>query len=152
MARILGLLGGVAALIFAWLLARRLWPQGGAWTLTAPFFLALTPILPRHAVTGLETAGFAGLLAAAVYLAAGKPNTAGRTVLTILLVLLALLRPEGAAFALLILIWRGWARRESGRAALVAGRPDLREGLRPLLRLALDLLRSAALPTPTTSR
>lgn len=112
MARILGLLGGVAGLVFSWRLARRLWPHGGGWNLTAPFFLALTPILPRHAVSGLETTCFAGLLAAACCLAAARPGAANRTVVVVLLLLLSLLRPEGVAFALIILVWRGWTRRD----------------------------------------
>lgn len=126
-ARVLGLLAGLACLFLAWRLAQRLLREGGAATdslaaLLAPFFLALSPVLARHAVTGLETVPYAALLTA---LAGGFGAGSGAAPrgrlnfgLPCGLLLLALLRPEGAAFALLILGWRLWAARGIGTGAV----------------------------------
>ena len=106
----LGLLGGLCAVVCSWVLTRRLWPQHPQLALLAPFFLAVAPVLPRHAMTGLETTAYAGLLSLAICLD-GAENRRTPLLVPVLLIL-ALLRPEGVAFALLILLWRlgSWPR------------------------------------------
>lgn len=118
-ARAFGLLAGLACLILAWRLAARLLRDGGAPTsslapLLAPFFLALSAVLPRHAVTGLETVPHAALLTALVLGAGAAPPGRFNPAWAVGLLLLALLRPEGAAFALPLLGWRLWGARRTG--------------------------------------
>jgi arabinofuranosyltransferase len=115
--RAAGLLGALLTLLMSWRLARSLWPQRTGLSIIAPLLLAISPVLPRHAVTGLETALYAGLLVLAVYWA----NEARRRwPLAITLFLLSLLRPEGIALALVILAWRRLSDRDHNlRAPLV---------------------------------
>ena len=49
----------------SWLLARRLTPQPGPTALVAAFYLAISPVLVQHSVSGLETSLFAVLVIAA---------------------------------------------------------------------------------------
>ncbi len=103
----LGVLAGVGCLVLSWLLVRRLDPRAGPWALLAPLWLALTPLLPRHAVSGLETDAFALALVASYLLVVvpggrPRPGLAGAGLLALLL-----LRPEGVAFAALLLVLGG---------------------------------------------
>ncbi|MBU8869598.1 MAG: hypothetical protein KOO60_01870 [Gemmatimonadales bacterium] len=107
-AKVVGVIGGLVALFFSWLLALKLKPRSGLSATLAPFFLAATPLLPRHAVTGLETALFAALLAVGLVFASGEIERRFNPAVPVLLFVLALLRPEGVAFALLVLFWRVW--------------------------------------------
>ena len=112
--RLLGLLAGAGCVVLSWHLARRLDPQAGAWALLAPLWLAATPMLPRHAVSGLETDAYALALLAGVLLVVA-PRGRPRPVAALgALLALMLLRPEGVAFAALLLLLgghRGGARR-----------------------------------------
>ena len=118
-----GLVAGILALLLSWGLARRLCPESGLGALLAPYFLAMSPILVQHSVTGLETSLFAVLLAAAVFLTVGGPRSVAWHSVTLVLVLLALAltRPEGGLVAVLLL----------GLRRLVVGRHDVqaRRGL-----------------------
>ena len=107
MLRLAGILGGVVTLLCSWRLALALQPTAIYTSLAAPFFLALSPVLPRHATTGLETCAYAALMSIALLSApAPKPGWWRRVGLWLVMILLALLRPEGVAFAALILLWR----------------------------------------------
>jgi GTP-binding protein EngB required for normal cell division len=70
--KVLGLLSAVAALLLSWQLARRLVPRPGLTPVVAAFYLAVSPVLVQHSITGLETTFFALLLIAAVLLAIGR--------------------------------------------------------------------------------
>lgn len=104
-----GLAAGAVAVLLAWILAWRIWPQIGLGALLAPYTLAISPVLVQHAVAGLETSVFAALLTGALLLAApgvgaGRARGAG---LGVLLVLLTLTRSEGAILAAALLVLRG---------------------------------------------
>jgi arabinofuranosyltransferase len=103
-ARVVGILGGVGCLWLSWLLVRRLWPGAGLAAALAPWFLALDPVLPRHAVTGLETDGYAFLLTAGVMLAMNPSRAARAWPIPAVVTLLSLWRPEGAAFGLILAV------------------------------------------------
>jgi hypothetical protein len=122
-AKIVGLASGLAAVVLSWLLARRLLVgRAGLAALIAALHLAISPVLVQHAVNGLETAFFAALLVGAVLVAAGPPAAWRRVALIALLVLLSMTRPEGALFALALLVTRAvQARHATGslRPALV---------------------------------
>jgi len=123
-----GVLGGLLAVVCSWFLALRMRPEAWWGALLAPFFLAIAPVMPRHAVTGLETAAYAGMVTLAVLLAAGPRGTVGRVVLLGALLLVSLLRPEGVAVAILMLVWRWPAvQRRTGVTGSVGagGRIDL---------------------------
>jgi arabinofuranosyltransferase len=105
-ARLVGIAGGLACLWGSWRLTLKLRPDSGAAATAAPLFLALTPMLPRHAVTGLETVPYAALLAAALLLVTDQPRRRASILLPSCLVAVSLLRPEGFVFAGLILAWR----------------------------------------------
>lgn len=105
MVRLAGITSGVICLLLAWALAGRLRPGGGRALLLAPLFLAASPILARHAVSGLETNAYAACLTFGLWWLAGGSRSPRAAVLAVLpLILLFLLRPEGALFGLLILI------------------------------------------------
>jgi len=106
LARATGILGGLLCLLFSWRLALRIRPTAGLATAAAPLILALTPMLPRHAVTGLETVPYAAFLAAALLLSGARSGRMVSTLLVATLIAVSLLRPEGFVFALLILGWR----------------------------------------------
>ncbi len=114
-ARVVGLLCGLGGLIVAWALARQLRPGAGSASLVAPAMLAASPLLARHAVSGLETGAYALCLALGVYVSgAGGPGRRRDGLAVSLAILLALLRPEGAVFGLLLVARRA-GRREGGR-------------------------------------
>lgn len=124
-AQIAGLLAGLACLPLSWRLARRCSGRGEGAALAAPWLLATSPVLARHAVSGLETALFALLLAASVVLA-GSSGRVPRALLILCSGLLTLTRPEGAFFAALILLGHSLLRRTewpSGRWRLKRGLP-----------------------------
>ena len=103
---------GLIALLVSWRLSRLLWPDIGLAAVIAPWFLALTPVLTRHATSGLETNAFAAAVGLSLLIAL---EPAGgwfrRLVLVIALLATILLRPEGSALALLILLMaRGGGR------------------------------------------
>jgi arabinofuranosyltransferase len=108
-ARVVGLLGGILALWLSWRLALILRPDAGATATLAPWILAVTPLLPRHATTGLETVPYTALLAWGVLAARSPAGPRFNLLLPAALLLLALLRPEGVLFALLIIGWRLWS-------------------------------------------
>ncbi len=114
-AKAVGLLAGALALVLSWLLARRLVGNSGLGALIAPFHIAISPVLVQHAVNGLETAFFAVLLVGAVLLATGAPALWRRASFVVVLVLLAMTRPEGPLFALVILAVRGMQMRSNDR-------------------------------------
>jgi arabinofuranosyltransferase len=97
------ILAGLLTLVLSWRAVGLLLPAAGMSALAAPLFLALGPMLPRHATTGLETVPFAALIVAGFVASNKKPNSAG---FLLILVLLVFMRPEGLVFALLFLFWR----------------------------------------------
>ncbi len=102
-----GLLAGLLCLPLSWLLARRVRSGIGMVALVAPFYLAVSPFLVQHAVTGLEASFFACLVCGALLMAVGKPPGVLRsTAFVALLLAIALTRPEGPAVAALLLIFR----------------------------------------------
>ena len=109
-----GLLAGALALLLSWMLVRRVVPGAGFTTLVAPFYLAVSPTLVQHSVSGLETSFFALLLVAAVLLAAGGTSRARRVGLVAVLLALSLVRPEGPFLALGILFLRALNLRMAG--------------------------------------
>ena len=110
-ARVAGILAGLGCLLVSWRLACDLNPGAGAVAAAlAPWFLAINPILPRHAVSGLETDGHAFLLGAGVLLAVSPGSRRRDTALAILLVVLSCSRPEGPAFAACLAAWAWWRR------------------------------------------
>ena len=103
---------GLICLMVSWRLAKLLWPDIGLAAVIAPWFLALTPVLTRHATSGLETNAFAAAVGLSLLLAlepaGGWPR---RAILALVLMATVLLRPEGSALALLILLMaRGGGR------------------------------------------
>jgi len=124
-AKVAGILGGIAALLCSWLLARRLLPGSRLACTAGPVFLAITPVLPRHSVTGLETSFYGAVLAAVVLLALVATRLRGWLALVLLLLLLALLRPEGAALALIVLLWRCFFPADPAGRAPAGARWDL---------------------------
>lgn len=113
-ARLLGLLAGLGALLLSWRLARLMLPNGGRAALLAPGLLAFSPVLTRHCVNGLETGAYACAVTGALCLAARRraaadggerPGRIANVGLAALLLLLTLLRPEGVLPALAIGIW-----------------------------------------------
>ena len=130
--RLAGLAGGLAALILSWRLALAIQPRAGLYAGLAPFFLAATPILPRHSVSGLETVPYAALLALGLLWAQPDRPRRGGLAVPALLFLLVLTRPEGLAMALLVAGWRLGGRRltsilpEAWRPAEPAGSSDTR--------------------------
>lgn len=127
--KVAGLVAGLAAMYLSWLLAGRLRPGDRRLTWLAPFYIALSPFISRHCVSGLETSLFAALLAACILVAsseggergeaAGKRSRSRGTLLAVLLVLLSLTRLEGPAIAAIILAAR-WivARKGNGGSGL----------------------------------
>lgn len=120
-AKVAGIVAGLGALFLAWMLARRLVPRAGLTALVAPLYLAISPVLVQHSVSGLETSVFAFLLVAAVLLAAAPPRPAVRAGLLATLLLLSLTRPEGPFVALVLLAVRGLESRLVGGWAEWAG-------------------------------
>jgi len=114
-AKVVGFLSGALALVLSWFLARRLIGNSGLAALIGPFHVAISPVLVQHAVNGLETAFFAALLVGAVLLATGPPALWRRLSLVATLVLLAMTRPEGPLFALVILAVRAMQMRSNNR-------------------------------------
>ena len=103
-AKWLGLAAGALCLLLSWLLARRMAQDAPLAALVAPFYLAVSPALARHAVTGLETTLFALLLTAGVLLAAGDRSPLRRALFLVIALLISITRPEGPAFALFLLV------------------------------------------------
>jgi hypothetical protein len=114
-AKSVGLACGALAVLLAWLLARRLTPQPGPTALLAPFYLAISPVLVQHSASGLETSLFAVLVMGGVLLTAAGEGFVLRALRVLVLLLLAVTRPEGPAVAALLLLigpfTRGSARR-----------------------------------------
>ena len=110
-ARIVGISAGLATLYLAWRLALSLIGRASLAALLAPAFLAVTPILPRHSVTGLETSFHALLMTALVYLVVSRPPDRSGWGVTGVALLLGFSRPEGWVFAAVLLVWRGLGRR-----------------------------------------
>ena len=108
-----GLVAAVLALMLCWRLALRLRPGIGLCALLGPFYLAISPVLVQHSVAALETAVFAVLVIAAllVTIDARPGGRLRRTVRVGLLLLLALTRVEGPAVAVLLLLLRGLRAR-----------------------------------------
>ena len=118
--QVVGMLCGLVVLWLSWRLAADLLDRPTAVTALAPLALALTPMLPRHSVTGLETALFAGGLLAAVF-GLGRGGRGARLVWGLAgLVILVTTRPEGMALALTLALWRWWSHGRQDRAAVLA--------------------------------
>ena len=113
-----GLVASVLALGLCWRLALRLRPGIGLCALLGPFYLAISPVLVQHGISGLETAFFALLVVAALLVTIDPlPGGVLRRALRVgLLLLLALTRVEGPAVAVLLLLLR-WVRARRGPAA-----------------------------------
>src|SRR5262245_1416394 len=60
--KLVGLVSGALSVVLAWVLVRSILPGAGLTALVAPFYLAVSPMLAQHSVTGLETSAFALLL------------------------------------------------------------------------------------------
>lgn len=141
-ARVVSLLAGLAVLWFSWRLAARL--QEGRDSAShlpavlAPFVLAVTPLLARHTTTGLETVVYTALLLACVLLAVESARTRLCPALAVGLFLLATLRPEGAAFAVLILAWNMVGDRGLARLPAV-WRPPTEPARRPVAETIIFL-------------
>ena len=121
-AQVISWMCGLVVLWLAYSLARRWHPEGEGWAAgLAPLLLAAAPLLPRHAMTGMETVPFAACLLAAVWGALAAREGRGRWLQLTALILMCLLRPEGSAFALLILVLGGSDRlRWAGVLAVLA--------------------------------
>jgi hypothetical protein len=113
-AKILGILSGAVAILLSWLLVRRMVPQAGLTALVAVFYLAVSPVLVQHSVTGLETSFFAMVLVAAVLLASESGGRWRRMLFVLLLLLLSMTRPEGPFLALVLLVLRFVENRLQG--------------------------------------
>jgi len=111
-----GLLAGLGCLLLAWALVLRLAPRAGMLSILAPWYLAISPVLTHHSISGLESSFFAFLLIASIYVACDPrpPGTVSKTLLVLLLVLLSMTRPEGAGLAFVILLIRGLVQPASG--------------------------------------
>jgi arabinofuranosyltransferase len=105
-AKVAGLLAGALTVLLSWRLARRLMPQAGPTALLAPWYLAVSPVLARNAVNGLETGFFALLLVSAMLLALGATAPLRRLFLLAILGLMSVTRPEGPLLALVVLALR----------------------------------------------
>ena len=107
LAKVIGLIVGLLCLPLAWLLVRQMCPRIGAVALLAPLYLAISPVLVQHSVAGLETSFFACVLCAALVMAVGvRPGRVRSTAFVVLLLLIALSRPEGPLFAAVLLVFR----------------------------------------------
>jgi hypothetical protein len=106
-----GLIAGLLCLPFSWMLARRVRPGLGLVALLGPYYLAISPVLVQHSVAGLESSLFASLLCGTLLMAVvGRPGVLRSAVFVVLLLLIALTRPEGVALAVLLLCFRGLRR------------------------------------------
>jgi hypothetical protein len=103
-AKAVGLVFGLLSVFLAWALARRLTPEPGPTALLAPFYLAISPVLVQHSISGLETSAFAGLGIAAVLLTAAGSGLGFAVLRVLILLLLAVTRPEAPAIAGLLLV------------------------------------------------
>jgi arabinofuranosyltransferase len=102
--RFAGLSAGLLTLFLSWKLACRLSPNTPAANTLAPLFLAASPMLARHSVSGLETSAFAAVLMSLPLLSEEAARTLlGRVALIVCALLLSLLRPEGIAFSIIFL-------------------------------------------------
>lgn len=122
MAHLAGILAGLVALFFSWRVVADLLGESSWTAALAPLLLAITPMLPRHSVTGMETSLFVAGLLAAVHGLGGREHRGATGVALVGLFLLITTRPEGFAFALLLVAWRlyqnGW-QDGPGRLALL---------------------------------
>ena len=110
-----GLACGALAVLLAWMLARRLTPDPGPTALLAPFYLAISPVLVQHSISGLETGFFALLVVGGVLLAACGGGVLIAISRVLVLLLLALTRPEGPAVAVLLIVFGAFARGTAAR-------------------------------------
>ncbi len=102
-AKVIGLTAGVFSLFLSCLLARRIAPESGLATLVAPYYLAISPVLVRHSIAGLETSLFAFLLTAGILLAAASGGRLQSALFLVDILLLSVTRPEGPGLAILLL-------------------------------------------------
>jgi arabinofuranosyltransferase len=103
-AQLVSFMCGVLVLFLAFRLTLR-WFSANTWTAgLASLALAAAPLLPRHAMTGMETVPYTACLLAGVMGFLDRERRGFGGVALVALVLLCLLRPEGPAFALLILL------------------------------------------------
>ena len=111
--KICGLVAGLGCLLLAWALVLRLAPGAGLLAVLAPWYLAISPVLTHHSISGLESSLFAFLLIAAIYIASDQkpPGMFQKSLLVVLLVLLSMTRPEGVGLACVILFVRGLMHR-----------------------------------------
>jgi len=111
LSKTVGLLLGLSCLFLSWVLARRVLPRIGLTALLAPVYLAASPLLVRHSVSGLETSLFSLLLLAAILAASTVSSSSVRRslVLVVLLFVLSMTRPEGPAVAGVLLLMRVFA-------------------------------------------
>lgn len=103
--RLAGILSGLMCLLLSWCIARKLRPEGGVELMLAPLFLAVSPVLARHSVSGLETAAYAMCFSTSLFSIMARNGSLVRHVFGLAsLCLLILLRPEGMVFGLLFLV------------------------------------------------
>ncbi len=138
-ARALGLLGGAAAIVFTALRTERPVALSIPRTLTGSLMLALSAPLAVWSIGGLEHGFEAGVLVAALWLVMRQrpelePTRAEKVALGVLLVLLALLRADGAVLIGGLLI--GNVLRFFSRASI---RRSFAMGLAPLAALLSQL-------------
>lgn len=97
LAKVAGLVCGLAVIILTMLLADRLAPGAGIWTACAPLMLVSTASLSRYALSGMETLMFSMWLCLALWLELGAGEQGG-ILAAMSWVLAALTRPEGMLF------------------------------------------------------
>ncbi|MEI6504066.1 MAG: hypothetical protein WCP21_23890, partial [Armatimonadota bacterium] len=120
-AKVLGVLAGMGALLFAFGIVRRLLGQADGWQPLVILAL-IGPGLAYYSVSGLETSLYCCLLTAAVYCLL-LSSVAAQWALSALVLAVALTRPEGLLLAPALLGWRlvCWRQFEGRqKTALVA--------------------------------
>jgi hypothetical protein len=103
--RALSLAGGVATVVLAWLVARKIAPASRLAPLAAPALLAVSPYLAAWSGSGLETTLYVALLLG-ILLAVLAERPGGRFIVPgILGLLLGLTRPEGVLLFAVAAAW-----------------------------------------------
>jgi len=106
-AKILGLLSGLACLVVTLRAGQLLWPRQDAWMVVAPLLLAVSPPFALWTVMGLETSFYTLLLTAAAYRELAEMRGRGAwPISSFLLALAAMTRPEGGLFFVVCAVHR----------------------------------------------
>lgn len=105
-AKAAGIVCGLGVIVLTTLLASRLVPEGGIWTVFPVLLLVATSSLARYALSGMETLMFSMWLCLALWLELGIGRWWGGMPAAVTLALASLTRPEGLLFfGMFVIAW-----------------------------------------------